>query len=38
MRAVIFCYWQQLGGEGDFEVFYREKMEMMIGWVREKLD
>jgi len=38
MRAVIFCYWQQLGGEGDFETFYREKMGMMINWVKEKLD
>ena len=38
MRAVLFVYWQQLGGEGGFETFYREKMEMMINWVKEKLD
>jgi len=38
LRAVVFIYWQQLGGEGDFEVFYREKMEMMINLVKGKLD
>lgn len=38
LRAVIFVLWQQQGGQGDFEVFYREKMERLIDMVKTKLD
>ena len=38
LRAVLFVWWQQLGAEGDFEFYYREKMEMMINLVKGKLD
>lgn len=38
LRATIFVWWQQQGGQGDFEVFYREKMEKLIDMVKSKLD
>ncbi len=38
LRGVLFVWWKQLGGEGDFERFYRDKVESMIGWVKDKLD
>jgi len=38
LRATLFVWWKQLGGEGDFERFYREKIEAIIGWVKDKLD
>jgi len=37
MRACIYKYWQQ-SGEGDFEVFYRAKMEALIDHIKTKLD
>ena len=38
MRAVMFVWWKQLGSNGDFEQFYRTKMEKMIEIVKGKLD
>lgn len=38
LRATLFVLWQQQGSTGDFEVFYREKMEKMIDHVKTKLD
>jgi len=38
LRATIFVMWQQHGASGDFEVFYREKMEKMIDMVKTKLE
>ena len=37
LRAVLFVYWKQQGEEGDFEVFYRQKMDNLINMVKEKL-
>jgi len=38
LRSVLYIWWTQLGSEGDFEVFYREKMEATIDHVKGKLD
>jgi len=38
LRATIFVWWQQQGGQGDFEVFYRQQMEKLIDMVKTKLD
>lgn len=38
LRATIFIWWKQLGEQGDFEVFYREKVEKLIDVVKSKLD
>lgn len=36
MRAVLFVWWQQLGSQGDFETFYRNKMEGIITQIKNK--
>lgn len=38
LRAVIFIEWKQLGKEGDFEDYYRQKMEKIIDHLKSKLD
>lgn len=38
LRAVLFVLYQQQGSQGDFEIFYREKMEKIISFVKSKLD
>jgi hypothetical protein len=38
LRSVIFIWWEQLGKEGDFEVFYRMKMEKIIDTIKGKLN
>lgn len=38
LRGVLFCWWQQAGSKGDFEQFYREKMETLINHVKQQLD
>ena len=38
LRAVLFVLWQQEGSNGDFEVFYREKMDKLINYVKDKID
>jgi len=38
LRATIFVLWQQRGKVGDFEVFYREKMEKLIDQVKSNLE
>ena len=37
LRAVLFVLWKQKGS-GDFETFYKEKVEQLIGMIKEKLD
>lgn len=34
---VIFVYWKQLGGKGDFEQFYKQKMEQFINHIKDNL-
>lgn len=38
LRACIFVWWQQTGQKGDFESFYREKVEALINHVKKQLD
>jgi len=38
LRAVIFILWEQEGKIGDFEVFYRMKMEKLIDFIKGKLE
>lgn len=38
LRASLFVLWQQEGKKGDFENFYREKMEKLISFIKDKLD
>jgi hypothetical protein len=38
LRAVIFLLWKQEGEHGDFETYYRVKVEKLIDYVKAKLD
>lgn len=38
LRAVIFIEWTQKGKHGNFEEFYRLKMEKIIEYLKSKLD
>lgn len=38
LRATLFILWTQEGEKGDFEVYYREKMEKLIDFIKNKLD
>lgn len=37
LKAVLFVYWKQMGGNGDFDAFYRQRMEQFINKVKENL-
>lgn len=38
LRAVLFVYWKQLKGEGDFEAFYNQYIERFIDKIKENLN
>lgn len=38
LRSVLYRYWEHLSSEKDFEVFYREKMEYIIGQFKTQLE
>ena len=39
LRAVTFVWWKQAGEQGDFEVFYKQKIESFIDFIKqEKLE
>ena len=38
LRAVLFVLWTQLGRPGDFEDFYRSKLDRIIDQYKAKLD
>lgn len=38
LRATLFVLWKQCGSEGDFESFYKKKMEIFIDTVKTKLE
>jgi hypothetical protein len=38
LRAALFVLWTQTGKPGDFEGFYRERMDKLITFVIDKLD
>lgn len=37
LRDVVFIYWKQLGGKGDFESFKRVYFEKLIEYTKSKL-
>jgi len=37
LRSILFIIWKQQGGEGDFEAFYRKKMEAIIEQLKGRL-
>ena len=37
LRSILFILWKQQGGEGDFEAFYRKKMEAIIEQLKSRL-
>lgn len=37
LRSVLYVYWTNTGSNGDFDVFYRNKMENLINMVKEKI-
>jgi len=38
LRSVLFLWAKQLGKDEDFETFYKNKMEHLITYIKEKLD
>jgi len=38
LRAVLFVLWQQVGKPGDFEDYYRQRLERIIDQFKAKLD
>jgi len=38
LRNVLFVHWKQLGATGDFEAFYRQRIEKFIDYVKQNLD
>lgn len=38
LRSVMFAFWRQADGTGDFEDFYRKRMEDIINGVKAKLE
>lgn len=38
LRSVLFILWKQADGTGDFEEFYRRRMEDIINTVKNKLE
>ena len=38
LRSVLFILWKQQGSRGDFENFYRERMDKLIDMIKAKLD
>ena len=37
LRGVLFVLWEQQGKEGDFEQYYKSKMEKLINIIKDKL-
>lgn len=38
LRGVLFVYWKQADGTGEFEDFYRRQMESFIAGIKQRLD
>lgn len=38
MRDVMFVWWKQTSPNQDFESFYRDKIETVINWIKDKLE
>lgn len=38
LRASLFVLWKQEGEQGEFESWYRDRMEKLIKYIQDKLD
>lgn len=38
LRAVLYILWQQSGKKSPFEMYYREQVEKVIEYIKNKLD
>lgn len=38
LKAVIFVLWKQSGENGEFDAFYKQKMEQFIGLIKQQLN
>lgn len=38
LRGVIYVLWEQKGKPGDYDTFYKQKMESLIDFVKTKLE
>lgn len=38
LRAVLYLLWQKKGSEGDFEAYYRSRIEAIIDNIKERLE
>ncbi len=38
LRSVLYLFWKQADGTGEFESFYRRQMESMIDNIKQKLE
>jgi len=38
LRSVLYVLWQQTGSEGDFEVFYRDRVNKIVEQIKQKLE
>jgi hypothetical protein len=38
IRNVLYVLWEQGGKQGNFPDFYKNKTEMIIEWIKKKLD
>ena len=38
LRDVLFILWTQEGKRGDFETFYRDRMDRLVDMIKAKLD
>lgn len=38
LRGSLYVWWEQSGKQGEFETFYKQKMEALIEFIKKKLD
>jgi hypothetical protein len=38
LRSVIYILWEKEGKKGDYETYYKGKMEKLIDWIKDKLN
>lgn len=38
LRAILFILWTQNGSKDDFEVYYKNKMEILIEKLKEQIE
>ena len=38
LRSLLYIWWKQSSGQGEFESFYQRQMEQIINTIKEKLE